>query len=310
MKFIQQGYIGDFANWKYILPILGFFGMLGLNYMVMEYMDLDYEQLLQNEIDSSGSNQVLFENLFIFVIFLGGLFLWVKYVHKRSIKSLTTSRTAIAWDRIFFSFVLWGLSTVAMIFVSYLLNPEMLLWNFNLEKFLVLAIIVITMIPIQTSFEEYFFRGYLLQWTGIVSKNKWIPLLLTSVLFGLVHFANPEVEKLGSLIMIYYIGTGLLLGIVTLMDEGLELALGFHAANNVFTALLVTADWTAFQTDSVFKDISEPSIGFDIFLPILILYPLVLLIFWKKYQWTDWKEKLLGSVNKPAPLNNSETDDL
>jgi hypothetical protein len=31
---------------------------------------------------------------------------------------------------------------------------------------------------------------------------------------------------------VYYIGTGLFLGI-TLMDEGMELALGFHAANNL-----------------------------------------------------------------------------
>jgi membrane protease YdiL (CAAX protease family) len=310
MKFIQQAYLGDFANWKYVLPLMGFFGMLGLNYLVMAYMDLDYEQMMQNQIIESSSNQVLFENLIIFIILLGGLFLWVKYVHKRTLRSLTTSRLVIAWHRIFFSFMLWGSVTVAMILLSYLLNPEMLLWNFNMEKFLVLAIIVIVMIPIQTSFEEYFFRGYLLQWVGVLSKNKWIPLALSSMLFGLVHFANPEVEKLGSLIMIYYIGTGLFLGIITLMDEGLELALGFHAANNVFTALLVTADWTAFQTDSLFKDISEPEIGFDVFLPIFILYPIVLIIFWKKYNWSNWKEKLLGEVHEPAELNDEDLSTL
>ena len=310
MKFIQEAYLGDFANWKYLLPILGFFAMLGLNYLVMEYMDLDYEQMMQNQINESSSNQVLVQNLIIFVIFLGGLFLWVKYVHKRTIRSLTTSRPKIAWQRIFFSFALWGIFIVAMIFLSYLLTPEMLLWNFNMERFLVLAIIVILMIPIQTSFEEYFFRGYLLQWVGVISKNKWIPLLLSSIVFGLVHLANPEVEKLGNLIMIYYIGTGLFLGVITLMDEGLELALGFHAANNVFTALLVTADWTAFQTDSIFKDVSEPAIGFDVFLPIFILYPIILLIFWKKYHWTDWKEKLLGEVHKPVELNDEDLTTL
>jgi len=66
------------------------------------------------------------------------------------------------------------------------------------------------------------------------------------------------IEKLGPMIMVYYIGTGLMLGIMTLMDDGLELALGFHAANNLFTALLVTADWTAFQTHSILKDMSDP----------------------------------------------------
>jgi hypothetical protein len=79
------------------------------------------------------------------------------------------------------------------------------------------------------------------------------------------------------------------------MDEGMELALGFHAANNLVGALLVTSDWSAFQTHSIFKDISEPA-GLDV-MPVMIIYPILLFIFSKKYQWTDWKEKLTGKIN-------------
>ncbi|MEX0361926.1 MAG: CPBP family glutamic-type intramembrane protease, partial [Allomuricauda sp.] len=122
------------------------------------------------------------------------------------------------------------------------------------------------------------------------------PLLITSVLFGVMHAANPEVEKLGMGIMVYYIGTGLFLGILTLMDEGLELALGFHAANNLITALLVTADWTAFQTNSIYKDISDPVMGYDVLVPIFVVFPLLLWFFGKKYKWTNWKDKLFGRV--------------
>ena len=82
-------------------------------------------------------------------------------------------------------------------------------------------------------------RGYLMQGIGLMSGKRWVPLVTTSMIFGLLHFFNPEVEKLGYGIMVYYIGTGFFLGILTLMDEGLELAIGFHAANNLFTALLV-----------------------------------------------------------------------
>jgi membrane protease YdiL (CAAX protease family) len=67
-----------------------------------------------------------------------------------------------------------------------------------------------------------------------------------------MHIFNPEVSKIGYIILVYYIGTGLLLGIVTLMDEGMELALGFHAANNLVGALLISSDWSAFQTNSIF----------------------------------------------------------
>jgi len=97
--------------------------------------------------------------------------------------------------------------------------------------------------------------------------------------------------------MVYYIGTGLFLGIITLMDEGLELALGFHAANNLITVLLVTADWTALQTDSILIDVSDPGSGYEVFFPVLIIFPIFLFIFSKKYQWIGWKDKLFGRVH-------------
>ena len=118
---------------------------------------------------------------------------------------------------------------------------------------------------------------------------------------------NPEVGQLGDIIMIHYIGTGFMLGIMTLMDEGLELALGFHAANNLVAALLVTADWTAFQTESIFKDVSAPIAGFwDVAIPVFIIYPLFLFIMAKKYGWSDWKNKLFGKVEKPESIKLSE----
>ena len=101
------------------------------------------------------------------------------------------------------------------------------------------------------------------------------------------------------IIMIYYIGTGLFLGIITLMDEGMELALGFHAGNNLIGVLLVTADWTAFQTESILKDVSNPTAGFQVILPVVIIYPIFLLIMAKVYKWKNWKEKLIGPVSIP-----------
>lgn len=132
------------------------------------------------------------------------------------------------------------------------------------------------------------------------------PLIITSVIFGLLHGLNPEVEKLGWISMVYYIGTGLVLGIFTLMDEGTELALGFHAANNIIAAVFVTTNWTVFQTEALLIDTSEPSVGWEMFVPVLILYPLVLVIFSKKYGWTNWKEKLMGTIRKPIALKEEE----
>jgi membrane protease YdiL (CAAX protease family) len=263
--------------------------------------------LIKAEIERKGSNRFFLENLIPFAVFLGALFLWIKFVHKQPIKTVTTSRNKVDWGRIFFSFGLIVITTSALIGFDYYNNPENYVMQFDLVPFLILATITIIFIPLQTSFEEYLFRGYLMQGIGVLTKNKWLPLIITSVLFGSMHFANPEVGKLGNIIMIYYIGTGFFLGIMTLMDEGMELALGFHAGNNMIAALLVTSDWAVFQTNSVLKDVSEPSAGFDIIAPVFIIYPIFLLIMAYRYKWKDWSGKLFGKVEEPIVLTEENT---
>ena len=159
---------------------------------------------------------------------------------------------------------------------------------------LVINLLVIAVTP--AICEELIFRGYLMQGFYNLARNKWFPLVMTSVIFGTMHIFNPEVQKMGYLILVYYIGTGLFLGIITLMDEGTELALGFHAANNMVAALLITSDFTVFQTHSVFKDLSEPSLDYEAFLPVFVIYPLLIFLFSKIYKWTNWKEKLFGTL--------------
>ena len=96
--------------------------------------------------------------------------------------------------------------------------------------------------------------------------------------------------------MAYYVGTGLFLGILTLMDEGIELALGFHAANNIMTALFVTSSWTVFQTESILIDISEPTLGGETFFSLFILYPGFIFLMSKKFDWSGWKSKLISKI--------------
>ncbi|WP_130735643.1 CPBP family intramembrane glutamic endopeptidase [Flavobacterium sp. J27] len=278
----------------FILPIL-FTLLIGVNYIFS--MDVDTNDVIAQTIDSIGVNATFV--LMIIPLSLGLFFVWfwVKVVQQQSITSLTTSRAKVDFKRIFFSFFLWGSITAIMTYVAYIAQPENFVFNFKLEKFAVFFVLAIILIPLQTSFEEYLFRGNLMQGLALVTKNRLIALLIPAILFGLMHVANPEVGKIGPIIMIYYIGTGLFLGILTIMDEGLELALGFHAANNLIGALLVTADWTAFQTHSILKDVSEPTGSFEIILPIFVIFPILLFIFSKIYKWNNWKEKLTGTID-------------
>jgi membrane protease YdiL (CAAX protease family) len=297
--------------WRYLIGvgvvIMGIF-IFSLPHVIALAMKALDGSVDQSRFDDINYLMTLFESnlnlVFLLLPFAGGLFFLIliaKLLHKQSFKHLTTSRSKIDWNRFWFALIFWGIISSSLIAVDYFSNPEHYQDNFKLQPFLILCVLAVILVPLQTSFEEYFFRGYLMQGIGVLAKNKWVPLLITSFGFGLLHIANPEIEQLGYILLVYYIGTGLFLGIITLMDDGLELALGFHLANNLFTALLVTADWTAFQTHSVFKDISEPTeAGFiDVFMPVFIIFPLVLFVFAKKYKWTNWKEKLFGRVEKP-----------
>jgi len=309
--YISQVFKVEHEWWRYILGVIGAIvgvGIFSMPHIIALMMKTFDGTADQSKFDDMNYLMTLFESnlnlVFLLLPFAGGLLcLWlmVKFLHKQSFRMLSTSRKKIDWKRFWFAFLFWGIISSGLILVDYFVSPEGYELNFKLGKFIVLCIIAIILVPLQTSFEEYFFRGYLMQGIGVLVKNRWFPLLFTSVIFGMLHIANPEIEKLGYILLVYYIGTGLFLGIMTLMDDGLELALGFHAANNLFTALLVTADWTAFQTHSIFKDVSDPEkAGFiDIFAPVFIIFPILLLIFAKKYKWNNWKEKLFGRVVKP-----------
>jgi hypothetical protein len=315
MNFIQQAYKGnnEWYHWVFTI-ILVFIGwqVLGIIPLVMVAAAHSKDATAfmiaaKDSFMSLGINSNLFLFLMILMFFVGLIFLFIsiKYIHKRDITSLVTSRNKVDWKRFWFGFVSWGVIAAVIIYLGILMSPEDYVWNFKLTPFFILVAISFLFLPFQTSFEELLFRGYFMQGLGILAKNRWLPLIVTSVSFGLLHGANPEVEKLGYISMVFYIGTGFFYGITTLMDEGTELSLGLHAINNIVAAFFVTTDWTVFQTDALYVDTSEPSVGWEMFFPVLVLYPLMLYIFSKKYGWNNWLEKLTGKISKPVNLKEN-----
>jgi len=303
--FLEQGIKPQNKFWLYLIGsvliiIASFIGQIPFSIAVL-YSSFKSKKAFPT--DNSEVMKVFDPNITLFLVMISfvfafaGVYLVVKYLHNQTLLSVTTARKKVDWNRILFSFILWSFFSVLSFAVVYLKSPENFVWNFKLVPFLILVLVGAILIPIQTTTEEYVFRGYLMQGFANLAQNKWFPLVMTSVVFGSMHILNPEVTKMGYIIMVYYIGTGLFLGVITLMDEGMELALGFHAANNLVGAILVTSDWSVFQTYSIFKDMSEPSAGLDIILPIFVVYPILLFIFSKKYNWINWKKKLTGKIS-------------
>jgi len=218
--YIAQAFKGLHDWWRYvvgvIIAIAGVFlfsipHAIGILLKTMQGGVID-----QTKMDDPVYLMSLFESnvnlVFILLPFAGGLLfllLAVKFLHKQSITALTTVRAKIDWKRFWTIFFFWGILSSGLVLLDYYMSPDDYVFNFKLQPFLILCVIAILLVPLQTSFEEYLFRGYLMQGLGVITRYKWIPLVITSAVFGLLHIANPEVDKLGPIIMVYYIGTGL-----------------------------------------------------------------------------------------------------
>ena len=309
--FIEQAYKGNNAAWRVILTTVMATLIFLVNFVVLAFLSAEEKQAMYDSMKGLPNNLSLFVNLLPFAFLLGLLFLMVYFLHQRSLLSLTTSRRRVDFKRIFFSFGLIVVFSIVSFAITYYLDNSNIVWNFKPLPFAILVIISLVLFPFQIGFEEYLFRGYLMQQIGIALRNRWFPLAITSIIFGLFHSANPEVAEMGYGVMTFYIGTGLLLGVMTLMDDGMELALGFHLGNNIMAALLITSDFSALQTDAVFKysGIENTSDTLrEMLITMAVMYPLILLILAKTYKWSNWSIKLTGRIQKPAL--NTQNDNI
>ena len=219
-------------------------------------------------------------------------------LHKRDFVSLVSWTNKVDWNRILFGFLLWFFLGSFLHVVNYFLNPDIFSFQFDLYKFLPLLLLSLLILPIQTSLEEFIFRSYLLQGIGNIeigiSKNNMIigAWLITSILFGTVHMSNPEVQSYGIVpMMFYYIGAGLFLGLITIWDNRLELALGVHAATNFISAVFVGYKGAAIQTDTLFK-ISELNVWFAT-IGFYVLAFVFTFICKRKYSWRKYLKPAL-----------------
>jgi len=89
-----------------------------------------------------------------------------------------------------------------------LIYPGRYVWTLNLTRFLPFLFLALFFIPIQTSAEELFFRGYLLQEIGLRSRNIWVLSCISGLLFGLPHLLNPEATVNFPLLGFYYFAFG------------------------------------------------------------------------------------------------------
>ena len=231
-------------------------------------------------------------------IFLG---LFIKFTHKKRILVSLTAFSSFNWSKLFFAFSLWLFISSIMDITGYLIEPSNYEFNTPGISFWLLLLISLVLIPIQTSFEELLFRSYLLQGIGMWKPYRAIPFLFTSILFGLMHIMNPEIGEYGYIVMWQYIGTGFLLGALVMLSDSMEFSLGMHAANNIYSSVLVGFKSSALSTDSLFycKEMKVNAYTTTLSLFLMLVYGYII---WKKYKLKP--VSYLFSKVEPTKTNN------
>jgi membrane protease YdiL (CAAX protease family) len=296
--------------WRYLISIIliitvSFIGQIPLAlFLVSRMTDFSDLEKFQEGLDFSeigiDPNIGLLFMLVPFVLCFLCLIFIVKVIHLRPFLSVLTGHGRFNWSKFFFAAIIMFLLLLITELALYIVNPDNYELNFNLRLFIPLVIISIFLLPLQSSFEEIFMRGYLMQGIGLIAKYKWIPLVITSVAFGLMHLMNPEIDEFGLWLTIpYYIGFGLLMGIITIMDDGIEIPLGIHAIVNIYGSTLVTFQGSTMQTPALFRmKVYDPELMSVLFVIISVVF---LIIAAKKYKWSGW-----GKIFEKITLKNKD----
>jgi uncharacterized protein len=270
MNHLESTYTGKNSFWRYIVMfavVLIVSNTVGAVPLLIAMLIKSvsnpavFSQLAANPNDFSviglNPNAGFVMMLFPFIAGLITFILLVKPLNNRTLKMTINGTRKIRWDRFIVSGSVWLILSAIYFFCYLKLDPANFTLNNKTTSLILLSVVSVLFIPFQAAFEEVLFRGYLMQGFAALFKNRWCPVIMTSILFGLMHAFNPEIKEFGFFTMMpQYIVFGLVFGIITILDDGIEAAMGAHTANNIFLCIMVTNRSSALQTNALYEQIN------------------------------------------------------
>ena len=235
---------------------------------------------------------------YMFIIGIIGVWIAVRVLHKKTLTQVVTGRKAFDYNRVVYAIWVGFLLHSALLILDVLfIHTEITFRSPSFSEYITFFLFAVVLTTYQAGFEEIFFRGYLLQGLSLIARNRVVITIVSSVLFVLPHLANPEPFEYGfapyatSLFMF-----ALFMTVIVLVDGGIELAIGYHALNNLWIGLIANTEVTALQTPSLLIVPIERYAMFPDVPVHLIVYIVFLVILNKKYQWFTWKTMMPGNA--------------
>lgn len=292
ITFLDNAKTGKNNWWRYILTIALSMGISFIATLVLFIVFIIlYVTLLPAgaSVNFLSSVSDIVNNPFVLIMITGVLYListfifyvCVRFLHKKKFLSIINAVPSFRWKMLLKGIGLWFLILFLFSLPELIFSPSSYQFTFNPQNFGLLLVLCLLVFPIQASLEELVFRGYLMQGFSLLTKKPWIPLLLTSIIFSIMHYWNGTGD-VGIAIMISTFIIGFMLGIIALGENGIETAMGIHIGNNLYVALIFNS------TDSGLPNVpslitSQPTDPFA-GIPFMIIMALltITILFWNR----------------------------
>ena len=250
--------------------------ILGL--ALLPYTGVDPLTLLSSDdiLGAMPSWGFLFFALITFVpLFIGVLFAY-RFILGVKLRYLFSTIERFRWWRVGLGFWVWLALMAAPVIPGILSQSDAYQYSFDPVTFWPYFFVAIALLPIQTTSEELFFRGWVIQWAAKRSGNIIWLSVLSGALFSVPHLLNPEAA--GDVVGAFfgYFSIGFALAWVTVRDRSLEIAIGAHLSNNLFAALIVGYEDGALPAEAVY--VTEPIEWGSSNLFSLLVIPLFILL--------------------------------
>jgi hypothetical protein len=267
---IRQGWI------RAIIYMIGVSAIVYLFYRFGETIMSQFETGTENGDESVFNFGLLYTLMGLAIVLL--TWLMQKVISKQKFINLGFSWKGYSNEAglgFFGALAMLGIGSLILVATGYM--------SFTSASFAAAPLLLELVIMVVVAFvEELMFRGYLLN-NLMQSMNKWIALVISSLLFALFHQTNPDVTVFAIANILL---AGILLGLNYIFTKNLWFGIFFHFAWNYFQGPVLGYDVSGLKLSSILQQsVSGPELwtgglfGFEGSLLCPLLFAIAIIIF-------------------------------